>query len=52
VAAAATIDFADDGISSYSSAMNKFTQMHVYDVVNQDESSDPAEQGDLVEADF
>jgi hypothetical protein len=52
VAAAATIDFADDGISSYSSAMNKFTQMHVYDVVNQDESSDPAEQGDLVEADY
>lgn len=52
VAAAAWIDFADGGIDSYSSAMKKFTQMNEYTVVNNDESSDAAREGQLMEADY
>lgn len=52
VAAAAWINFADGGIDSYSSAVNKFKNMGEYKVVNDDEDSDPSAEGDLVEADY
>lgn len=52
VAAAAWINFADGGVDSYSSAMSKFKNMGEYNVVNNDESTDAAKEGDLMEADY
>lgn len=52
VAATAWINFADGGIDSYRSAMSKFKNMGEYDVVNNDEDSDAAKEGDLMEADY
>ena len=50
VAAAAAIDLSVQGINSYISTADRFTQMHTYKVVNNDESLDAAKLGDLLDA--
>jgi hypothetical protein len=50
VAASAWIDFADGGIGSYSEAMSRFKNMNTTTVVDKSENKDPAQEGDLLEA--
>lgn len=50
VAASAWIDFADGGIGSYSEAVGRFKNMNTTTVVDKSENKDPAQEGDLLEA--
>jgi|GEM_PF-2342009 len=51
VAASAWIDFANGGIGSYSEAMSRFKNMNTTTVIDKSENKDPAQEGDLLEAD-
>lgn len=52
VAASAWIDACDGGITSYSDVVNKFKNMNDAEVMDGDKSSDPSQEGDLLEADY